>query len=70
MAQNLTESPRQTLTVQEAARVLGISRDAAYQAVSTGEIPSFRIGRRILVSRMAIDRLLTAGTTSRQVEAA
>ena len=42
------------LTVEQTAQVLGISRGLAFAAVRTGEIPSIRIGRRILVPR---DRL-------------
>jgi excisionase family DNA binding protein len=42
-------------TVEEAAEVLRISRGSAYEAVRTGEIPSIRINRRILVPR---ERLL------------
>jgi excisionase family DNA binding protein len=49
---------RLTLTVEEAASILGISRAGAYDAVQRGEIPSIRIGRRILVPRAALDRLL------------
>lgn len=40
---------RATVTVPEAGQVLGIGRGAAYEAVNTGEIPSLRIGKRILV---------------------
>lgn len=39
------------LTVEQTAQVLGISRGLAFTAVRTGEIPSIRIGRRILVPR-------------------
>lgn len=42
------------LTVEQTARVLGISRGLAFAAVRNGDIPSIRIGRRILVPR---DRL-------------
>ncbi len=38
---------RLTLTVEEAAQVLGISRAFAYEAVRRGEIPSIKIGRRV-----------------------
>ncbi len=51
---------RQTYTVPEAAKILGIGRTAAYQAVKTGEIPAVRIGRRLLVPVMALERLLNA----------
>jgi excisionase family DNA binding protein len=47
-----------TVTVPEAARLLGVSRMSAYTAVRIGEIPSIRIGRRVLVPRAALDRLL------------
>jgi excisionase family DNA binding protein len=49
---------RLTYTVLEAARLLGISRGAAYEGVASGEIPSIRIGRRLLVPRAAFNRLL------------
>jgi excisionase family DNA binding protein len=49
---------RLTLTVEEAAESLGISRTFAYEAVKRGEIPAIRIGRRILVPKVALDRLL------------
>jgi excisionase family DNA binding protein len=40
---------RFTITVPEAARVLGLGREAAYAAARRGEIPTLRIGRRVLV---------------------
>ncbi|MDG7002202.1 MAG: helix-turn-helix domain-containing protein [Nitrososphaerota archaeon] len=49
---------RSVLTVEEAAEMLGLSRAFAYEAVNRGEIPSIRIGRRILVPKVALDRLL------------
>lgn len=55
---------RQTLTVEEAAKALGIGRGTAYEAVKRGEIPSIRVGRRLVVPRVALERLLTAGQTS------
>ena len=55
-------SDRRTLTVAEAARELGVSRNTAYDAVRRGEIPSIRIGRRILVPRRRLEDLLESGT--------
>ena len=49
---------RKTYTIEEAAKALGIGRSSAYQAAKTGEIPTVRIGRRLLVPVVAIDRLL------------
>jgi excisionase family DNA binding protein len=50
---------RLVFTVEEAAQLLGISRSFAYEAVQRGEIPSMRIGRRILVPKAALERFLS-----------
>jgi excisionase family DNA binding protein len=49
---------RLTVTVEEAARVLGISRAFAYVLVKNEELPSVRLGRRVVVPRRALERLL------------
>ena len=46
------------LSVPEAAALLGIGRNTAYEAVRRGEIPTVRIGKRILVPVSALERLL------------
>lgn len=40
---------RMTITVEEAAEMLGISRTSAYLCASRQEIPTLRLGRRVLV---------------------
>lgn len=58
-------SERLTWTVEEAAEKLGISRPVAYQAVNRGDIPVIRIGRRILIPVVALEKLLaSAGQTA------
>jgi excisionase family DNA binding protein len=47
-----------TYTVPEAAALLGISRSTAYECVRRGEIPSLTLGRRVLISRSQLERLL------------
>jgi excisionase family DNA binding protein len=49
---------RATLTVEEAAKRLGIGRNSAYEAAARGEIPSIRIGKRLLVPIKPLERLL------------
>jgi excisionase family DNA binding protein len=49
---------RKTLTVEEAAKLLGIGRGLAYEGVRDGSIPSVRIGRRVLVPRARLLALL------------
>ena len=51
-----------TMTVAQAAAALNISRGLAYQAARDGKIPTIRIGRRLLVSRRALGRLLETPT--------
>jgi excisionase family DNA binding protein len=52
------ESEKLTCTIDEVTRMLGISRPLAYQMARTGKLPVIRLGRRILVSKKGIDRML------------
>ena len=47
-----------TMPVEQVAKAFHISRAAAYNGVQTGEIPSIRIGRRIVVPTAAVRRML------------
>ena len=49
---------KKVLTVMEAAAELGISKGSAYEAVRSGQIPTIRIGRRLIVPRAAFDKML------------
>jgi excisionase family DNA binding protein len=49
-----------TYTINEVAKLLQISRNAAYEAARTGSIPSVRIGRTIRVPRHALEERLAA----------
>jgi excisionase family DNA binding protein len=51
---------RLTMTVDEAAAALGLCRNSAYAAARDGSLPTIRIGKRLLVPRSALQRLLTA----------
>jgi excisionase family DNA binding protein len=46
------------LTVCEVAKILRLGKMSVYEAVSRGEIPYIRIGRRILIPRNALERML------------
>lgn len=45
-------------TIEKVARLLGIGRSSAYAAARRGEIPTVRIGKRLLVPKVAFERLL------------
>jgi len=49
---------RLVLTVTEVAVALGISRTHDYELVARGELPSLRLGRRIVVPRRSLERLV------------
>ena len=59
----MTESP--VMTVEEAAKILRISRNSAYEAVKRGEIPSIRIGRLLRVPRAVISKMVGEGEPPR-----
>ncbi len=46
------------ISVEEAARLLGISRNLAYDLVRQGRLPHVRLGRRILVPRFGLEQWL------------
>ena len=56
-----TNDERLTVPVVEAARLLGISRTLAYQAIKRGQLPAISVGRRLLVPRAALIRMLEGG---------
>ena len=47
-----------TVSVEEAGRILGISRGAAYTHARDGSLPTIRLGKRLLVPKAALDKLL------------
>lgn len=48
-----------TFTVEEAGEILRIGRTSAYNAAASGELPTLQFGRRRVVPRLAIERLLS-----------
>jgi excisionase family DNA binding protein len=53
-----SKGTRRTATIVEAAKALGVGRNQAYEAARRGEIPTIRIGKRLLVPLAALERLL------------
>jgi len=50
-----------TMTIEEAAKAFGISRGLAYSLARRDAlpVPTLKIGRRLLVSRIAVDAVLS-----------
>ena len=60
---NMGIDKRLCITVPEAAEMLGISRNFGYKLVKEGKLPSQRFGKRILMPKAALDRMLEEGVT-------
>ena len=52
---------RLCITVPEAAAMLGVSRNFGYELVKRGELPVIRFGKRLLIPRVALERMLERG---------
>jgi excisionase family DNA binding protein len=53
-----TATSRLTYKIEEAGHLLGIGRNGAYEAARRGEIPTIKIGRRLLVPKAALEAML------------
>jgi excisionase family DNA binding protein len=47
-----------TISIEEAGKLLGYSRNSAYEAAKNGELPTIQLGHKMRVPRIAIDRML------------
>jgi len=58
-----------TMRIEQAAKVLGIGRTAAYSAAKRGEIPTIRIGKLKLVPKSELDRMLMNSEKTKEAAA-
>ncbi len=58
----MTENVSLLVSVVEAAEMLSISRNLAYEMIRQGRIPHVRLGRRVLVSRAGLEQWLARET--------
>jgi len=56
------QNEKLAFTVTEAAKLIGLSRNSTYDAVRRGQIPSIRMGKRILIPKIALERILRETT--------
>jgi excisionase family DNA binding protein len=52
------DSECRTVSVEDAGRILGLSRGSAYAAARAGALPTIRFGKRLLVPKAALERML------------
>jgi hypothetical protein len=51
---------RDAFTVEETGQILGLSRASAFAAATRGDIPTIRVGRRLIVPRRGLEKMLGA----------
>jgi excisionase family DNA binding protein len=56
-----------TYSVPHAGKLLGYSRNTAYEAAKRGELPTIRLGRKIRVPKTALHRLLDSPSSGPKV---
>ena len=54
----IADDDRLVLTIEEAGKLLGLGRSGTYEAPRRGDIPTLKIGSRILVPKVALLKLL------------
>jgi hypothetical protein len=54
----LAQEQRRTITVSEAGRLLGVSRNSAYAYAEAGLLPTLRLGNRLFVLKAPFERML------------
>jgi len=59
-----TEGKRLCITVPEAAAMLGISRNFAYELVKAGKLPVVKFGKRLLIPRVGLEKMLEGGSSA------
>jgi excisionase family DNA binding protein len=65
-AQN-DEETRRVYTPKQIIRLTGLSRNKVYGALASGELPgAFRVGKRWLVSKRALDAILNGAPRGKQ----
>lgn len=52
--------PSELMTVAEMQEYMHAGRTKAYELIKAGEVRSYRLGRRILVNRLSLDRYIKA----------
>lgn len=62
--------PRLTLSVGEAAHVVGISERQVYRLIAAGDLPTVRFGRRVLIRVCDLEDLLASRAAQTQATSA
>lgn len=47
-----------TLSIRQAAKILGVSKNVLYAAMRRGEIPFIKVGGRVVIAKALVEKLL------------
>ena len=61
-----SETSREVLSVPEAGKRLGLGRAASYRAAGRGQIPTLRLGKKLVVPTVQFERLLAGELSQRR----
>lgn len=53
---------RATVSLPTVAKILGIGPHRVYEMAKDGTLPTIKVGKRRVVSRLALERILASGT--------
>jgi len=62
------DTEKLTLNVNEVSICLGIGRNSVYEAIARGEIPVIRVGKRLLVPKVAFEKWLSGESQALTVQ--
>ncbi len=62
-----SEIPRQAVSVREAARLLSISPRTVDKYIALKEIPTIRVGRRVLIPMKRLSEIVSKGISKKQI---
>ena len=63
----LEEIDREHVTVPEVMQILGLSKNSVYSLLHAGAIPALRAGRRFVIPKRALLRLLEDPTAAQRI---
>jgi excisionase family DNA binding protein len=64
MSQAISNTERLCLSVDEAARACGIGRSLAFKLIAEKRLPAIRLGRRLVVPKAQLEKMLEQGSFS------
>lgn len=56
---NTPAVPQLSVSIEEAARSIGVARSTIYEIVSRGDLPSFKLGRRRMILMAELTAFIT-----------